>query len=100
MAHNTLPGFGSGEGTRAYATKRKKDHSSVHTGFRARIDNEAAYFALKAWCDHPDINVSFSAVINCILPGLKVAIEQTTEIHPQTKRVSIELNLGRITITQ
>ena len=96
----TTQGFGNGEKLRAYSIRRKKNHSVTCTGFRPRIENEAAYYVIKQWCEHPDINITFSALINALLQGIKVATQQTTEINPQTNQVSIELNLGRVTIRQ
>jgi hypothetical protein len=93
-------GYGNGDKTKAYAHSRKRNNGVTCTGFRPRIENEAAYYVIKLWCEHPDINVSFSALINSLLQGIKIATQQTTEINPQTNQVSIELNLGRVTIKQ
>ena len=93
---NEGKGWGDGKKVTQYNKKRMSNPENTYTGFRPRVENEAAWYVMRQWCDREDINLSFSALINAILPGLKVSLENTTEIsHGQ---ISIELNLGRIEI--
>jgi hypothetical protein len=70
---------------------------NTYTGFRPRVDQEAAFFNLKRWGENPQINKTFSAIINSILDGLNECAKHTTRKHPDG-RITIELNLGEIEI--
>jgi len=78
--------------------KRPHDPENTYAGFRPRCEQEAAYFCIKKWCEHPRVNKTLSAVINSLLDGVKAAIENTTQINPKTGEITVEINLGRITI--
>jgi hypothetical protein len=76
-----------------------KSHNpeNTYTGFRPRVEQEAAYFCLKRWWEHPQINKSFSALINSLLDGLHECAKNTTKVHSDG-RVTVEVNLGEIEI--
>ena len=78
---------------------RKKSHNpeNTYTGFRPRVDQEAAFFNILRWCEHPKVKKSFSAVINSLLDGVNECMKNTTNIHPDGK-ITIEVNLGTIEI--
>lgn len=95
---NEGKGWGDGTKVRAYTKRRKRQEENTYTGFRPRIYNEAAYYVIREWCDDERINLSLSSLFNAIIPGLKIACENTTEKDEETGRISIELNLGRIEI--
>lgn len=91
-------GWGDGSLVRQYNKGRKVNINSTYTGFRPRVgEEEGAFFTIRNWCDDPQINRSFSAILNSILVPLRVACENTTEVDDQGN-VSIEINLGRIII--
>lgn len=93
-------GWGDGVAVAAFNARRRRNPENTYTGFRPRVANEAAYFVIRKWCDDPIINKSFSAVINALLPSIKVAMEQSTEVNEETGQISIDCNFGRIDITQ
>lgn len=76
---------------------RTNQYGYQYTGFRPRNAQEPNYYAIRRWCDHPDVRSNFSSVLNSLLPHLKMAMENTTEID-EFGNVTIELNLGRIKI--
>lgn len=90
-------GWGDGQAIREFNLARRTNSANTITGFRPRVGVEAEYFVIRAWCDDPRINKSFSALINALIPGLKTAVEHTTEVDKEGV-LSIELNLGRIDI--
>lgn len=90
-------GWGDGVKVKQFNTRRKRNPENTYTGFRPRVHLEGAYFVIRNWCDDERINLSFSAIINSLLVGIKTACEQTTE-KDENGIVSIEINLGRINI--
>jgi hypothetical protein len=91
-------GWGDGVGVSSFNRGRKRNPENTYTGFRPRVENEGMYFVIRRWCDDERINKSFSALLNAIIPALKVACENTTE-RAADGTISIELNAGRIDIT-
>jgi hypothetical protein len=69
-------------------------HSNTYMGFRPRIENEPDWYWLKRWCEAN--GTTLSAIINNLIPYLKVAAENTTEKHAST--VTIDASFGRIKI--
>lgn len=95
--------WGDGNAVRAYSARRRKPISekkviSEFISLRPRVDNEAEFFVIRKWCDDPQVNKPFSALLNSLLAGLAYSVENTTQVDPETGEVSIEVNLGRIII--
>lgn len=94
----TGKGWGDGSVVHAYNEGRKTNPENTYTGFRPRVGEiEGAYFVIRSWCNDKRIRRSFSAIFNSLMIGIKIACENTTEID-EHGNVTIELNLGRITI--
>lgn len=94
----TGKGWGDGSLVAAYNAKRKCNPENTYTGFRPRVGEvEGAYFVIRNWCNDDRIRRSFSAIFNSLMIGIKVACENTTEVD-EHGHISIELNLGRVTI--
>lgn len=95
----TKQGWGDGSLVRLFNRGRKVNPENTYTGFRPRVGEiEGAYFVIRNWCNDPRINKSFSAIFNSLMIPLKVCCEHTTEVD-ENGSVSIEVNLGRVTIT-
>jgi hypothetical protein len=91
-------GWGDGQAVTAFNERRRTNPENTYTGFRPRVENEAAFFVLREWASDRVVNRSFSSIINAVLPGLMAAVQNTTEIDTETGEISIEINLGRIVI--
>lgn len=90
-------GWGNGVAVRNFNASRKTNPANTYTSFRPRTEREAEYFVIREWCDDERVNKSFSAIINSLIPAIKIACEHTTE-RDEHGRITIELNAGRIEI--
>lgn len=106
-------GWGNGKrATKFHESRRihisKRMATSEYTSFRPRVTNEAFYWIVRDWgsvdvphlkqtAGYKPIAIPLSALFNSLLEGLARAVQNTTEIDAEGN-ISIELNLGRITI--
>jgi hypothetical protein len=68
-----------------------------YTGFRPRVEVEPQYECLRELLKRPQMNKSFSALLNSIIPHLYYAMLNTTE-YDEDGTPSAEFNLGRVKI--
>lgn len=76
---------------------RTNQYGYQYTGFRPRNSVEPSYYAVRRWCDSEHVRSNFSSLLNSLLPHIKVALENYTEID-EFGNVTVEFNLGRIKI--
>lgn len=107
-------GWGDGQAAQAFHRSRKlpiiqRMSTSEFTTFRPRVANEPYYWCIRRWGDEtipnalhkvgfPAKPVPLSALLNSILEKLKIAVENTTEIDPETGVISIMLGNEKIII--
>ena len=79
-----------------------KKSDGCFTGIRVKEENEGKWFDMidnmfpEHAERHPDLVLKWNGIINALIPYLHSAIQNTLDVD--SLGVSIELNLGRITI--
>lgn len=74
--------------------KPKTNPTNTYLGFRPKIENEADFNTFRRWCEAH--RTTYSAVFNALIPKLKQATQDTTEVHAGT--LTVDFSFGRLAI--